>query len=152
MKQRWLKLFWPGHWNHGVAVHWAGQECGCGRMESQPGVLFGIWEIQIKNEEWMHPLHCSSSSDVGLCHYSRRYWLPTFWDPEKHDNLEHAQGSVKGWRSSPVTSPPPWALSCPWLPISQRANHPAVPATVYSAWRKLSRQYLSFLANRVLFF
>lgn len=58
--------------------------------------------------------------------------------------------SIKMWRFSPVTSPPPWVFSCLSLPISQSAQHPAVLATVYFARRKLSRQRLSVLANRVL--
>lgn len=94
----------------------------------------------------------SSSSDVGVCHYNRRYWLPTLGDPEKRDDLERGPMFCQYVEILPSHMPPPWALSCPWLPISQRAKHPVVLATVYSAWRKLSRQCLSLLANRVLLF
>lgn len=28
MRQRWLKLFWPGHYINGVAIQWAGKDWG----------------------------------------------------------------------------------------------------------------------------
>lgn len=61
MSQRWLKLFWPGYYNNGVVIHWAGLDWGraVGRIgqfylasvksESRMKNECGLWIFQLRS-------------------------------------------------------------------------------------------------------
>lgn len=94
------------------------------------------WGMNVLLNLQLQGYRCLSLQQTGA--------LSTSGNPEKRGD----PSCVRMW-SLPAHTPAR-ALSCVWRPISQRAKWPAGPPTVYSAWRKLSRQYLSLLTNRVL--